>query len=177
MVTTICDHPPRLSPFVGKLNFALQVKIRYNSLWLPMVLDKLWKIITCLLDMLQSWLNCHLLGLDVSISNILQPQNTPWATKGLIGGGGPHISSTHWCYRKEDAWIKECLFILCTLYLFNTQILGEGYMGSFDSIVKVRLSQSTWYTTSSWLQSIQIIPTGKHSTSQHMYLLPMVAIA
>ena len=41
----ICDHPPRLSPVVGKLNFALQVKIGYNSLWLPMVLDKLWKII------------------------------------------------------------------------------------------------------------------------------------
>ncbi len=37
----ICDHPPRLSPVVGKLNFALQVKIAYNSLWLPMVLDKL----------------------------------------------------------------------------------------------------------------------------------------
>ncbi len=38
-----CDHPPRLSPFVSKLNFVLQVKIGYNSLhvWLPMVLDKL----------------------------------------------------------------------------------------------------------------------------------------
>ncbi len=31
------------------------------------------------------------LGLDVNISNILQPQNTPWATTGPIGGGGPHI--------------------------------------------------------------------------------------
>ncbi len=40
------DHPPRLSLFVGKLNFALQVKTGYNSLWLHMVLDKLWKIIT-----------------------------------------------------------------------------------------------------------------------------------
>ncbi len=87
----ICDHPPWLSLFVGKLSFALQVKIGYNSLWLTMVLDKLWKIITSLLDMLQSWLNWHFLGLDVNISNILQPQNTPWATKGLIGGGGPHI--------------------------------------------------------------------------------------
>ncbi len=37
----ICDHPPRLSPFVGKLSFALQVKIGYNLLWLTMVLDKL----------------------------------------------------------------------------------------------------------------------------------------
>ncbi len=37
----ICDHPPRLSPFVGKLSFMLQVKISYNSLWLTMVLDKL----------------------------------------------------------------------------------------------------------------------------------------
>ncbi len=36
-----CDHPPRLSPFVAKLTFALQVKIGYNSLWLTMVLDKL----------------------------------------------------------------------------------------------------------------------------------------
>ncbi len=90
-------HHHWLSPVVGKLNFALQVKIGYNSLWLPVVLDKLWKfIITSLLDMLQSWLNCHFLGLDVSISNSLQPQNTPWATKGLIGGGGPHI------YRHEN---------------------------------------------------------------------------
>ncbi len=57
-----------------------------------MVLEKVWKIITSILDMLQSWLNCQFLGLDVNISNILQPQNTPWATTGLIGGGGPQLS-------------------------------------------------------------------------------------
>ncbi len=45
--------------------------------------------------MLQSWLNCHFLGLYVNILNILQPQNTPWATKGLIGGGGPHIEKKY----------------------------------------------------------------------------------
>ena len=91
-----CDHPPRLSLFVGKLNFALQVKIGYNSLWIPMVLDKLWKLLTSLLDMLQSWLTCHFLSLDVTFSNILQPQNTPWPTKGLIHGGGPQMEE-HYC--------------------------------------------------------------------------------